>query len=153
MLFTSVLCNVLFATDSTNCERATKDRFPFSLAYTPWQRFVRFLGVSEWVCMDSFFGGYMCFVCTFHSSTIHQCFALVCVHIRLLYLLLYCIAIFFSLQFLLTLSLFLSLYSIHTCPFHHVCVSFQFCFQFARKRSTILLYVVRFAASATCVLI
>lgn len=33
MLYTSVLCNVLFATDSTNCERATKNRFSFSLTH------------------------------------------------------------------------------------------------------------------------
>lgn len=68
MLFTSVLCNVLFATDSTNCERATKNRFsislPRSVALWLTMSVYTWIFISRYMCFSSL--SYVLRVCTFY---------------------------------------------------------------------------------------
>lgn len=99
MLFASVPCNVLFATDSTNCERATKNRFSFSLGSVGVCAFL-VLSVDVYGFL---FWGDTCVSCVL--STLQQSTNVLRVCSCMCALLI--LSLFFSLHFLLSLSLFL----------------------------------------------
>lgn len=142
MLFTSVLCNVLFATDSTNCERAAKNRFSFSLRL---HSVCAFRSLSRQVCVYGFrFGGihvFRVYTPLFNNPPMFCACARKCERLCMLLCYTHSFAIFFHSNFRspsLSLSLF---FPVLACPFHHVCVAFLFILIRKEKYNFSMLFV------------